>query len=209
MRRIAGLTAAVALLGGIAAAGTAAAQMGPMGSMGPMGGHGPGRSGLDFAAIDSDGNGSLSRAELEARAVARMAKADANGDGTLDRDEIIVALGGGRGGLFEVFSVDPAEARADRLLALMGATEAGRVEVAALAAQRVNLLLAFADTDRDAAISQTEADAMRARMRDGRGRGHGWHHGGPERSGMAPRPDGRGPDGPGPDAPPVPPAPRG
>ncbi len=49
------------------------------------------------------------------------------------------------------------------MLALMGATETGRVEVAALADRRVNLLLAFADTDRDAAISQAEADAMQDR----------------------------------------------
>ena len=40
------------------------------------------------------------------------------------------------------------------MLALMGGTEAGRVEIAALADRRVNALLALADTDRDAAISR-------------------------------------------------------
>ena len=53
----------------------------------------------------------------------------------------------------------------------MGATETGQVEIAALADRRVNFLLAGADTDRDAAISQAEADALAARH-DGRGDRH-------------------------------------
>ena len=141
MTRITGLAAAAALLGGLAAADTAAAQ--PMDDP----------HGLDFVVIDTDGNGSLSRAELQARAVARLARADANGDGALDRDELIAFVPPSRGGLFDVFSPDPAEAFADRMLALMGATETGRVEIAALADRRVNSLLAFVDTDRDAAVS--------------------------------------------------------
>ena len=86
------------------------------------------------------------------------------------------------------------------MLALMGATETGQVEVADLADQRVNLLLAFADTDRDAAISQAEADAMRRPRRDGwmaRGHDHGTDR----------RPDGPGRRRPG--GPAAPPGPRG
>ena len=122
---------------------------GPMGGPMVMMGFGPGR--IDFVAIDTDGNGSLSRAELVARASERLAKADANGDGTLTRAELIEALPGPRHGLLDLFGPDPAAAFADRLLALMGATEAGQVTVADLANQRVNFLLAFADTDRDGA----------------------------------------------------------
>jgi hypothetical protein len=40
------------------------------------------------------------------------------------------------------------------------------------------MLLAFADTDRDAAISRAEADALATRMADGHG---GHHRGGPGR----------------------------
>ena len=69
---------------------------------------------------------------------------------------------------------------------MMGATETGRVEVADLAERRVNVLLAFADTDRDAAISQAEADAMRGRHRGADGTaGHG-------AAATGRRPDGRG-----------------
>jgi hypothetical protein len=189
---------ALALVAALAsAAGAAMAQEGPMrGPGGPMGPMGPMGGGLDFVAIDTDGNGSLSRVELQARAVARLAAVDANQDGALDRDELIATMSDGRGRLVALFSVDPAEVMADRLLARMGGTEAGRVEVAVLASDRVNRLLAFADTDRDAAISQAEADAMQARVASWRGH-HGWHRG-----------DGRG-DRHGHDGPKAPPAPPG
>jgi hypothetical protein len=188
MSRLHRLTAAAALLGGLAAASVAAAQdapaagptdgpmmEGPMmeGPMmeGPMmGGHmmmmgGPMRHGrgIDFAAIDTDGDGTLTRAELVARATERLAEADANTDGMLDRDEIILALPGPRSAFLHIFSADPAEAWADRLLAMMGATESGQVEVAALAERRVNDLFAWIDVDRDAAVSLAEVEALQER----------------------------------------------
>lgn len=173
---------ALAIAGMLAAAGATAAQ------------EMSGRSGLDFAVIDTDGDGSLSRAELQARAVARLARADANGDGLLDRAEIIAILPAPHSSYFDVFAPDPAEAMADRLLALMGATETGQVEISALADRRVNTLLARVDADRDAAISQAEADGYAAR-RGGRGHDHdhGWRHG-PEGGPGEGR--GRGPGGP-------------
>jgi hypothetical protein len=158
-------------------AGAAPAQegpMGPMGAMGPMGHMGGDERGLDFVAIDTDGNGSLNRAELQARAVERLGRIDANGDGILGRDELILAMPGRHGGMMSVFAADPGERFVDRLLAMLGATETGQVELDALAGHRVNMLLAFVDTDRDAAISEAEAAAMRdhgrRRHRDG-GRG--------------------------------------
>ena len=162
MIRIASLTAAAL----VAAAGAAAAQHGPMGM---------GRDGIDFAAIDTDGNGSLSRAELQARAQARLAAADANGNGILERTEIVAMFPAPPQRMFDVFSADPGEEMADRLLAMMGATEAGQVDLAALADRRVNMLLAFSDEDRDAAISTAEAEAMQARRDGWRGR-HRDHH---------------------------------
>jgi hypothetical protein len=180
--------AAAAALLALAAAGPAAAQgphgmmgmMGPdgmMGMMGPggmmgMGGMGRGGRVLDFAAIDTDGNGSLSRAELQARAQARLATADQNGDGNLDRAEIIAALPGPHSAFVTIFSPDPAEGQADRILALVGATETGQVEITVLADRRVNQLLAYVDTDHDAAISRAEANALAARHARG-ARAHG------------------------------------
>lgn len=179
-----------AMAGGAAAlllaAGAVAAQEGPMGPP-PMG---PGPRGVDFVAIDTDGNGILTRAELQARAVARLSPVDTNGDGAIDRAELVAALPPAPGGLLEVFAPNPSERMADRILALMGATEAGKVTVVELADGRVNMLLAALDTDRDAAISQDEADAARDRIgdRDGRHR-HGDGERGPKPGrGDGPRP---------------------
>jgi len=193
---------ALALAAALASAGGAAmAQGGPMhGPRGSMGG--PMFGELDFVAIDTDGNGSLSRAELQARAVAKLSAADTNSDGALDRDELIAALSDRQGRLVALFTVDPAEEMADRLLALMGGTEAGRVEIAVMADGRVNRLLAFADTDHDAAISKAEADAMQAKMASWRDRHDGRHDGrggdGHERpKGPPPPPGAPDADGPG------------
>ena len=199
MKPIARTAAVAALLASLGAAGIVAAQdadapppppppappMMESGSPMLMMGRMIGRDGLDFVAIDTDGNGSLSRTELVAFAGARLAKGDANGDGTLTRAEIVEALPGPHGGIGNLFARDPAEDFADRLLATLGATETGQVTIADLANQRVNFLLAFVDTDRDAAISRAEADAARDAhprrwMRHGMDRGHdrGGDHGG-------------------------------
>ncbi len=197
MTRISALATAAALAvsaAGIAIAGSAAAQDGRFR---------PHDTTLDFAAIDTDGDGSLSRAELQARAIDRLARADADGDGFLDREELLVIVPRRGDAPFRVFSADPAMERVDRLLALMGATEAGRVEVTAVADRRVNMLLAVVDTDRDAAISQAEADAReqaraerhhRGDRRGPHGRADGNPHGGPHGPGMdrGPGPDARG-----------------
>jgi Ca2+-binding EF-hand superfamily protein len=175
---------AATLLGSVVIGGAALAHD----RLGGGPGDGPGR-GLDFAAIDTDANGTLSRAELEARATARIGGIDTNGDGFLERAEIVEAMPGPRGGMMGVFRADPAEERADRMLAMMGATEAGRVEVTVLTARQVDGLLARLDSDRDGAISKDEVAALETRRGDRRGaygergeRGemdeHGhWHHG--------------------------------
>jgi Ca2+-binding EF-hand superfamily protein len=188
MKHLKTIAAAAALLGGVAAAGLVAAQDGPRGPGGPMGFGGP----IDFVAIDANADGSLSRDELVARATERMSAADANGDGTIDRAELIAFLPAPRGGLMQVFAPNPAEDMADRVLALLGATEAGQVELGTLTDARVNLLMATADADHDGAISRAEADEMRPHggrggHRGGEGR-HGRHDGGP-RHGMMPAPD--------------------
>ena len=172
------LTAA-AVLAGLAMPGLAAAQDRPDAAPDRAA-----RSGIEFSAIDTDANGSLSREELTARAVARLGAADGNGDGTLERAEIIAVMPAPSGALIRLFAPDPAEARADAMLERLGA-EDGRIEITVLADRHVNALLARVDRDFDGVISQEEAEAANARRghhgRDrsgGRGDdgrdGHGW-----------------------------------
>ena len=101
-----------------------------------------------------------------ARATARIAGADSDRNGTLDRTELAAALPAPQASLTAVFSSSPAERMADRILAVTGNTETGTVSVQALAEHQVNMLLAALDSDRDAALSQSEAEAVRP-PRDG------------------------------------------
>ena len=193
MPRITHLVAAATFVGGLTIAGLAAAEPGGGRHGGPMPFGGP----IDFQAIDTDGNGTLSRAELMARATARIASADGDKNGSLDRAELAAALPGPEDTIVAVFAVRPADRLADRILAETGSTEAGSVTVEVLAARQVNMLLAAVDTDRNAAISLEEADTMpapRGGWHDGEhGGGHdGGHDGGHGGPGM---PDGSdGPD---------------
>lgn len=171
----AALAATAALAAGAAFAPAAVAQEGPGDVMGGF------RGKLDVVAIDTDDSGTLTRAELQARAVERLARADTNGDGNLDRLELVAAMPVAPHAFLEVFAEDPSERRADRLIALMGGTESGQIPVAALAERRVNALLAMADTDRDAVLSVVEIEAVGERMdrqRPPRG-GRGHEHDGP------------------------------
>jgi hypothetical protein len=150
-----------------AALGTAAWTLAePM--HGPAGGHGRGPGGVDFAAIDTDGDGVLTRAELTARATGRIAPLDLDGDGSLDRAELVAAMPT-RGGMAAIFAPDPAQAMADRILAASGATAEGRIAAAALAEAQVNRLMAALDASRDDVLSPEEAEApMGRRGGDGR-----------------------------------------
>lgn len=74
------------ILGAAGLATVAFAEMGPGAGMGGED-HGP-RLLEMFDEIDTDKDGKLSLAELEAHRAAEFAAADANGDGSLDADEL-------------------------------------------------------------------------------------------------------------------------
>lgn len=179
------ILAALALAGGVGVTGIALAQTAPtdtppapppgaeagapdmaMGSeaMGPERGpegrsphHGRRGSRIDFAAIDADRDGELTREELSQRAAGRLAEADGNGDGALDRDEIIASLPGPRDQIINVFEPNPAEVRADRLIAFMGAGDSGQFQIQDFADRQVNAIVAKLDRDHDGSISEAEA----------------------------------------------------
>ncbi len=174
---------AAALLGAIAAAGAAAAQPHPVMGRG---------FDLDFAAIDTNGDGALDRDELRAFAAARIAGIDTNGDGMIDRAEIVAVFPDPAGGLWNPFGRARGEHMADRMLERMDAAEAGQVAAADVAERRMNALLARIDTDHDGTISQAEAEAAQKRGPRGRHdgprgeRGDGPHH--RDHRGDTPRP---------------------
>ncbi len=164
---------ALALLTGLVATAAAAQDAppppdpedAPMGR--PM--RGPG---IDFVTIDTDKNGIVTKTELLTRATSRLSLADSNGDGALDRAELLAAMPGPRENVLMVFAPDPAQLHVDRLLDRMGAADSGRVVIAVLAQKNVDDLLAALDSNHDGSLSPDEAKS---------GPGGPGHHGGKPR----------------------------
>lgn len=82
-------------------------------SAGNKGGHKSHR--MSFEQLDADGNGEVTKAEMQAAAKARFADADANGDGALSRDEMLAAANA------------RAEKRVDRMMERMDANGDGKI----------------------------------------------------------------------------------
>ena len=137
---------------------------------------------LDFAAIDTNGTARSAAPSCRPGRSPGSAVADTNGDGALDRAELIAVLPDGRGPARRASSrVDPAEAMADRLLALMGGTESRQGRGGG--ARRATGETGSSPSPTPTATRRSrkaEADAMQARLAGWRDRGR---HGGPRGDG--------------------------
>ena len=133
------LAAALAgtMLGGAAIAGQDAPQ---------------GRGGGMMMRADTNGDGTISRAEFTAQAEARFARMDKNGDGFITADEMSGRAGRGPGG-----GLMSADTDHDGKIS--------RAEFMAQSAERFAKL----DANGDGQISGDEMKAMMERMREGRG----------------------------------------
>ena len=123
----------------------------------------------DFADLDTDGSGTVSPAELSARAEARFAAADTDGDGTLTPAEMQAAAAARR-----------AE-RIARMIARRDTDGDGAVSFEEMTAGRdPQRIFDRLDADADGAISEQEFSEMRAH-RGQRGARHGEHRHAPRR----------------------------
>jgi Ca2+-binding EF-hand superfamily protein len=151
--------AALGLLAGLAAGAAHAGNDGRSGMM---------HEDMDarFEALDTDGSGGISPAEMEAARMAHFAEADTDGDGKLSRDE--AAEAGGRMGasralaMFERFDTD-----GDGMLALEDLPRPRDPE------RRFGRM----DRDDNGEISREEFAEARQGGRHGAGRMHGRGHG--------------------------------
>lgn len=118
-------------------------------------GHG---SMMKFEDVDTNGDGKLSRSELEAHGAKRFAEADANNDGKLTKDEF-VAKGKER-----------AEKRFEKMLSKKDADGDGALSADEMkpSAERAEKMFSRLDKDGDGFISKEEAEKMRK---------HGKRHG--------------------------------
>jgi hypothetical protein len=132
----------------------AAAQSGPEGQGGMFLGQ--------FDAIDTDGNDSLSPAEIQAHRLARFAESDTNGDGLLSAEELSAAQA--------ARMTERAGERSSRMLRWMDADGDGQLSAAEMSGGPSPRHLAKIDADNDGAISRAEAEAAVDRMGERRHR---------------------------------------
>jgi len=164
---------ALAVLIPLALVTPAAAQQGP--------GTGPGFGAqMLFSEMDLDGDGAVTLQEMQTAREGRFARADADGDGILDRDELVAQ------------AMARAEAGIDRLIARADADGDGALSEAELDAMRderrmvrMERMFDRVDADGDGQVTQAELDAMMDRIGERRGdrgswgdrRGHGFWRG--------------------------------
>lgn len=109
-----------------------------------------GKHGMSFSALDTDGDGQITRDEMENRAKARFTSADTNGDGILDRAEL------------DQQARDRASKQVDKMLERMDANGDGALSQDELPKGRAGKMFERADADGSGGISQEEFAEMRA-----------------------------------------------
>lgn len=141
-----------------------------------MGGPGPM---FDFATIDTDKDGKVTKEEMMAFRQSRVAGTDADGDGFITAEELAAHM--------KAQMDARIDERAKARVAAQDANGDGKLSAEELVAPPMpTRMFDMMDADGDGAISQEELtkahEMMRDRMggkRDGRGDGHGMrHHGG-------------------------------
>jgi len=167
------LIAGVAVASLLGAAGMAVAhgkKMGPGGMHGMRGG-----PVMNFEEIDTDGDGKLTQAEMEAHAKARFTAADTDGNGKLSADEMKAAAEKRA----EERRAQRAERMVTRMLERMDADKDGELSFEEMPGQKsqADTMFGRLDADGDGAISKDEMDKARERFSEHRGKGFGKGHG--------------------------------
>lgn len=134
----------------------------------PQGGDRPERP--TFQELDTDGDGSLSQAELQAPMLERFSAADTDGDGGLSVEEMTAAAQGDR--------AERMQNRVERMFERQDANEDGVLQMDEMGGRGrhadAGSMFDRLDADEDGAISEDEFDTAQERRGE---RGHGRHGG--------------------------------
>lgn len=163
----AGFIAGVMIAATSLTAGVALAQ-GP--GFGGPGFDGPGPR-FSFQELDADGNGEVTREEMQAHRAARFAEADSDGDGKLSLEEM------------QAQAQKRAAERAANMLKRLDTDGDGALSPEEMPGPRregrMDRMFEHMDQDESGGISEQEFTEAREQMRHHRMEGHGWmkHHG--------------------------------
>ena len=170
MKKIVLGSLAVAALAGLAFGAANADNRGA----GPIGGMGERPT---FSELDADGDGSITIAEIRARASARFAESDTDGDGKLTAEELTAAVA--------ARAAERAAVGMARMIEWRDTDGDGMLSEAELGGDTGPRIFMRLDADDDGKISAEEFAAMQSRAQKGRygnddehGRGkhRGWNH---------------------------------
>ncbi|MDJ0821912.1 MAG: calcium-binding protein [Paracoccaceae bacterium] len=115
-----------------------------------------------FENVDTDQDGLITSAEIEAARDARFAEMDSNGDGFVTAEEIAAFADARRG------------KRAERMIERLDANEDGKLSAEEMAARGPGRMLERLDANGDGALSKDElAEARKMRRGGGNGPRHG------------------------------------
>lgn len=125
-----------------------------------------------FEELDADGDGKVTRDEMQAHMQARFGAADTDGDGKLSRAELSARI--------EARQAERRERRLDRMFDRHDTDGDGALSMDEMRGDRAGPMFSRLDADDDGAVSKEEFERMRERHRGyskGRGgeRGHMMH----------------------------------
>ncbi|MGR3316244.1 EF-hand domain-containing protein [Roseovarius indicus] len=119
-----------------------------------------------FEELDANGDGAVSREEMQARMQARFADADADGDGKITREEMSARM--------EARQAERRERFLNRMFERKDADADGALTMEEMRGDRADKMFARVDQDGDGSVSREEFDAMKERFSKHHGK-HGEH----------------------------------
>lgn len=146
---------------------------------------------MNFEQIDTDSDGKITQAELDAHAAARFTEADTDGDGKLSADEMLARMQARAAEREEQRAGQKAERMskgAARMIERRDTDGDGFLSAEEMKPKNGGDIFAKLDTDEDGAITKEEMEAAREKFQDRRGEGkrHG-RDGDHERGGQGKR----------------------
>lgn len=129
--------------------------------------HGPR---MDLTEMDTNNDGSITKAEVSEFYAARFAQADTDGDSALTKEELLAAMADRFGDDMS----ERAEKRFDRMFARMDADESGTLTLEEQSKdERTARMFERLDADEDGAISSAELEDAKSKRGNGKKRGKG------------------------------------
>ena len=121
-----------------------------------------------FEEIDTNSDGFITTAELEAKQAARFAERDANNDGFLTADELKAGFAARAEASDREFNEERATKRIERMVRAMDVDNDGKVSAEEANTRDVSKFFERLDTDGDGKISVAEMEAGKAKFKEKR-----------------------------------------